>query len=212
MKPGASAQVDHLVYATPDLERGIRELEDLIGVRAAPGGQHPGRGTRNALIALGAGSYLEILGPDPEQASPTTPRWFGIDDLAASRLVTWAAKSDDVDRTHRDATVNGIQLGAVRTGSRRRADGAVLSWRLTEPASDMSDGVVPFFIDWGQSPHPAHTAPEGGTLVELRAEHPNAFKTRQTLSALGLDVAVAQASRPALIAVIDGPRGRVELR
>jgi hypothetical protein len=53
-------RVDHLVYATPDLDRGIDEIEKLLGVRASPGGQHQGRGTRNALVALGPTAYLEI--------------------------------------------------------------------------------------------------------------------------------------------------------
>src|SRR4029077_19669601 len=89
---GVLAQVDHLVYATPDLQLGIETAEQLFGVRATPGGQHPGEGTRNALIALGPSSYFEIIGPDPEQAKPERGRRFGIDEIKAPRLTTWVAK------------------------------------------------------------------------------------------------------------------------
>ena len=88
------ARIDHLVYATPDLDPGIEEIERALGVRATPGGQHPGRGTRNALIALGPTSYLEIIAPDRNQQPPREPRSFGIDELKDSRLVAWAATID----------------------------------------------------------------------------------------------------------------------
>ncbi len=47
------SRVDHLVYAVPDLDRGIAYIEQLLGIRATLGGRHVGRGTHNALLALG---------------------------------------------------------------------------------------------------------------------------------------------------------------
>lgn len=206
------SRVDHLVYATPDLDRGIAEIERLLGVRASRGGQHPGRGTRNALAALGPNAYLEIIAPDPDQPPPASPRPFGLDHLQTSRLVTWSANGTDLERLQREAVSKGIALGAVASGSRRRPDGTLLSWRFTDPGTLVADGIIPFFIDWGTSPHPAHSAARGATLVELRAEHPDHQRVQQMLDQLGLTLEVVKGTRPALIAVIDSPRGRVEVR
>jgi hypothetical protein len=206
------SRVDHLVYATPDLDRGVEEIEKLLGVRATAGGQHPGRGTRNALVALGPTTYLEIIGPDPEQPTPDEPRSFGIDKLKESRLITWCVSERDLEGLRSEAVRNGVPLGDVRAGSRRRPDGVQLSWRLTDPSSLVADGIVPFFINWGDSSHPARTAAKGATLVSLRAEHPDVQPVSGMLQKLGLDLPVKQGPSAALIAVIEGARGRVELR
>jgi hypothetical protein len=211
-RAGSVGRVDHLVYAAPDLRLGIDSVEKLLGIRATPGGQHPGAGTRNALVALGPASYLEIIGPDPEQPRPPGPRRFGIDDLKAPRLVAWAAGSEDLEQLVAGAARNGVKLGAVGSGSRKRPDGVLLSWRFTSPATVLGDGIVPFFIDWGKTPHPALTAAAGATLVSLRAEHPDARRIGQMLRELGLDLPVISAPAPALIATVDCPKGRVELR
>jgi hypothetical protein len=205
-------RLDHLVYATPDLQLGIDTIEQRLGVKATPGGQHPGLGTRNALVALGPTSYLEIIGPDPEQPKPTGPRRFGIDDLQAPRIVRWVVKTSELASVSEKAAKAGIKLGGLAIGSRRRPDGVVLTWRYTDPATVIADGLVPFFIDWGTSPHPALTAAPGATVVQLRAEHPDAVRVRRMLGQLGVELPVTQASAPAIIATIESPRGRVELR
>src|SRR6187455_233387 len=129
----ALRRVDHLVYAVPDLDAGVADLERRLGVRAAPGGQHPGRGTRNALIALGPDSYLEILAPDPAQAVPPGGRWFGVDPAVPARLAGWAAKGADLARLAASAGQRGVPLGPVVAGSRQRPDGVMLRWTLTDP-------------------------------------------------------------------------------
>jgi hypothetical protein len=206
--------LDHLIYAGPDLDAAVDDLERRIGLRAAPGGSHPGRGTRNALIGLGAGAYLEILAPDPDQPSPDGPRWLGADGSTGPRLTSWAVRTSNLSGVARSAQAAGVRLGDVIAGSRRRADGVLLSWRLTDPrAGDATeDGLVPFFIDWGSSPHPAASAPEGVTLAALRGEHPRPGDAATLLGSLGLELPVTKGPRPALIAVLDTPKGLVELR
>jgi hypothetical protein len=205
-------QLDHLVYAVPDLEGGVADLERRLGVRAAIGGQHQGRGTRNALMALGPATYLEILAPDPAQRGIAGGRWFGVDPAAPPRLAGWAAKGVDLERLTAKAAQRGVALGAVSAGSRQRPDGVMVTWAFTDPAAPAVFGLAPFFIDWGTSPHPALTAPRGPVLVDLHAEHPRPELAREPLAALGIDLAVVQGPAPALVATLRTVSGLVELR
>jgi len=204
--------LDHLVYATPDLDRGVDEIEALTGVRASAGGQHTSWGTHNALLALGADTYLEIIAPDPSQSMPAVARPFGIDELRESRLVTWAARADGLDQFTRAAAGRGILLGEVLSGSRVRSDGVLLSWQLTSPWALLERGTIPFFIDWGLSPHPAASAATGLSLAALRAEHPYPPVLARAFESLGIDLPIQQAPESSLVAAIDGTKGRIELR
>ncbi|HEX5386416.1 MAG TPA: VOC family protein [Gemmatimonadales bacterium] len=204
--------MDHLVWGGRNLDEEIDRLEALTGVRAARGGAHPGAGTHNALLRLGAASYLELIAPDPAQAPPAGPRWFGLDDLTAPGLVTWAARATDLERRVAKAREAGLDLGEVRRGQRRLRDGELLTWRLTQPEIARGDGLVPFLIDWGESPHPAERAPAGIALVALGAEHPDPPRIRRMLEQLGVELQVSRGPTPALIATLDTPRGRIALR
>ena len=205
-------RIDHLIYATPDLDRTVADLELQTGVRASAGGSHPGRGTRNALLALGSRCYLEVLGPDPAQPPPERPRTRGIDQLQAAKLVGWAAASADLDGLAQRAMALGVELGAVRPGSRRKPEGELLQWRFTDPNKILLDGLVPFLIDWGGAAHPALDAARGCLLLELRAEHPDPAAVLRALHALDLRIRVSRAAVPALVARIKSPRGVITLR
>lgn len=204
--------LDHLVYTTPDLARGVAEIEALSGVRASPGGQHLGWGTHNALAALGSGAYLEIIAPDPAQPAPAHPRPFQLDSVPSSRLLTWALRCEGIEAVVEKAAAEGLLLGEILSGSRARQDGTVLSWRLSSPWTLAEQGLVPFLIDWGSSPHPSAVAAQGLALQSLRSEHPHPTQLERWLAALGVEIPVERAERAALVAVIDSPRGRLELR
>ena len=206
------SRLDHLVYGTPDIEETVDWLEHQTGVRATPGGQHLGHGTRNALMALGPATYLEILGPDPQQPEPDEPRWLGIDDLDTPRLITWAATASPVAPFAEEATALGISLGQVQPAHRRPPEGVDLHWELTDPSVMLAGGLVPFFIDWGSGPHPADTAPGGVTITALQAEHPEPDAVASLLKDLDLNLEVTQGPRAALVAILECPKGTVELR
>lgn len=206
------ARIDHLIYGTPDLDATLEELEERFGIGASKGGRHPGEGTHNALYSLGPHVYLEIMAPDPGQPDPDRPRWLGIDDLDQPRLLTWVAKGTELQSLVTEAAGNGVHLGPALAGSRRQSDGSEIHWHVTDPHVMIAGGVVPFFIDWRETIHPSRTAAQGLTLIGLRGEHPDPGATRKKLAALDLDLQVAQAPVPGLVAMIESPRGVIELR
>ena len=206
------SKIDHLVYASPDLELGIKRLEELLGVRASPGGSHAGLGTRNALLCLGSNSYLEIIGPDSAQIDYLSPRPFGIDELTSPTLVTWAAKASSLKDLTKSAAKAGIHLGEAFDMSRQLPDGQLLSWSLTFPQLTAGKGFLPFFIDWGSTPHPSQSAAGGATLTKLMIEHPHCEKLTEDLQTLGIESHLQRAACASLIATIEGNKGPVELR
>ncbi|HYV13496.1 MAG TPA: VOC family protein [Pyrinomonadaceae bacterium] len=202
--------LDHLVYATSDLEATCRDLEVRLGVRASAGGQHPGRGTHNALISIGPKAYLEIIGPDPLQPE-IRPVWFGIDQLTAPKLITWAVRIDNLEAFVKEISPNA-NVGVMRPGSRKTPEGTTLSWQLTEPQLVQGIGLVPFLIEWNSRQHPADSAITGPRLVHLRLEHPEPELIRKQLNSLRVEVAIEQQPNPALVAIFEGANDLIELK
>lgn len=205
------ARVDHIVLATPDVEDTADRFTTTLGVAAVAGGKHSAWGTRNMLIALGDQVYLEIVGPDLDAPGPAEPRPFDLDRIAVPRLVTWAVRGRALEALVAQARADGIELGEVQRRTRRRPDDVLLSWAMTDPAAPRADGLIPFFIDWGPTPHPASTSPRGGTLVALRARHPDAAGVRAMLKALGLALDLEPGDAPDLIATIATRRGEIQI-
>jgi hypothetical protein len=188
--------VDHLVYGTPDLDKSVRRLAELTGVRPVEGGRHVRLGTRNYLLGLGDLRYLEIIGPDPEQPAPAQPRPLGIDELTEPRLITWAMRVPDLETHAARALGQGYDPGQITSMSRRTPAGDLLSWRLTT----RYDAVVPFLIDWGTTPHPARDLPVV-PLAAFYAHHPEPADPLRRLAAIGAELEVRQ-GHPGLTAIV----------
>lgn len=202
------ASLDHIVLGTPRLADTLAEFVRRTGVTPAPGGVHVGLGTRNYLVGLGGGAYLEILGPDPEQGEYAGVRAFGVDQLVSSRVLTWAIGVDDLDAAVVAARTRGYDPGDVRSMSRRHPDGTLLSWRLTD-SSPVHSGLVPFLIDWGSTTHPTATPDLPVTpLLSFSATAPSPAVIRPLLSALNTELQLTEGLL-AMSFTLDTPNGVV---
>jgi hypothetical protein len=198
--------LDHLVYAGPDLADAVARVTALTGVTPAPGGRHVGLGTANHLADLGAGMYLEVIGPDPAQPDPEAPRPFGIDELTEPALVAWAVRTTDIDATVAAARAHGFDPGDPMEMSRETGDGETLRWRLTPPS--VPGALAPFLIDWGSTPHPTTRDLPSLPLLMVTGTHPDPDSVLTVMDALGLELLVRRAAKAGLTAALRTPEGR----
>jgi hypothetical protein len=212
------AGIDHLVVAARSLEEGSDYLDRTLGVKPKGGGEHIAMGTHNRLLRLGDDCYLEVIAINPNALKPARPRWFELDDdamreslQAKPRLVAWALRTDRIEDL---AQRSEYPLGRIEPMSRGDLD-----WRLTltEDGRLPEGGCIPFLIQWDRSPHPASIMAESGLrLAGLYGRHPQPEIVRRAIRSIGADrlfevKEAGSGSPPSLAAIIETPRGLIEL-
>jgi len=146
-------RLDHLSYAAgPDgLVGTARRIGNLLGEAFTDGGIHPRFGTRNVILPLSAGTYVEIVEVLDHPASDKAP--FGQAVRARSRLgggwMCWVVSVRDIrpveERLGREAV----------NGNRHRPDGFELKWQQVGVKGLQSDPQLPYFVEW-ESPIEQH--------------------------------------------------------
>jgi len=126
--------------------------------------------------------------------------------------MTWVIHTEEIGELAASAKAAGVNIGAVESGKRVKPDGTVVSWKLTNPSAMPLNGAIPFFISWGDTPHPAGAAPRAGELIGLKIEHPEPERVHQALLALGVEMDVQTGAQFQLIARIRTSQGDIEIR
>lgn len=201
-------QLDHLMWACPDLVAGIAQIQELTGVTAEYAGSHEGLGTCNALLSLGQDSYLEIIAPDPQQSLQDN---FGgrLAQLDHGGLLAYAMTVKDLTAWRHELSAAGFKPGAVRRAQRTTAEGQALEWALLF----VRFPGAPFYIDWLECQHPATTSPGGAELTRLNVAVPNPEFYRTLLGTENLSplLNLREASTFSLQAELTTPNGGVTL-
>jgi len=151
-------RLDHVSYAAgPDGLKGTAaRIGALLGEEFRDGGIHPRFGTRNMVLPLTAGTYVEVV-EVPDNAP------FGQAVRARSALgggwLGWVVAVDDIAKVEARLGRESVQ------GNRHRPDGFELRWRHIGVRGLQSDPQLPFFIQW-ESPDEQH--PSAGATGEVR--------------------------------------------
>ncbi|GAB3661145.1 hypothetical protein GCM10027596_20900 [Nocardioides korecus] len=148
-------RLDHIVFAAgPGGLAGTTErLSALLGEEFVTGGVHPRFGTRNSILPLAGGMYLEVVEVLDHPASDKAP--FGQAVRARSELgggwLGWVVAVDDI-------APHEQRLGRESvSGNRHRPDGVELRWRQLGVKGLQADPQLPFYVQWETDPanHPS---------------------------------------------------------
>lgn len=198
---------DHLVIAGPNLAELTRAVEAATGVKATPGGPHLGLGTTNQLIGIDADTYIELIGPDPDQPEPIVPRPFGIDTIEEPALRGWVLAVPDLEQACAATAAAGLAPGVPVDMSRQKPDGTILEWKLAVPPADATGGVLPVVIDWGQTAHPASSLDQGLSVENFELTHPDPGPIADAISRISGETIEIATGPIKLSVTLRGPGG-----
>lgn len=156
-------RLDHLSYAAgPEgLAACVQRLGANLGAAFVDGGIHPSFGTRNFVLPLAGGCYLEAVEALDHPAADTAP--FGLAVRARSQAgggwLGWVLAVDDM------APIEARLGRAAAPGRRRRPDGFDLRWRQIGVKDSTRRPQLPFFIQWDSDPSQHPGAPD--SAIEL---------------------------------------------
>jgi hypothetical protein len=160
-------RLDHLSFAAgPDgLASTAQRIGGLLGTEFRDGGVHPRFGTRNMILPLAGGTYLEIVEVLDHPASDKAP--FGQAVRARSQLgggwLGWVVAVDDIAAAER-------RLGReAAAGNRHRPDGVLLHWKQIGINGLIADPQLPYLIQWDVDAelHPSNGADPAFSLACL---------------------------------------------
>ncbi|MDP9117019.1 MAG: VOC family protein [Actinomycetota bacterium] len=139
-------RLDHLSYAAgPEgLAACVQRLGARLGAGFTDGGLHPSFGTRNFVLALASGCYLEVVEALDHPAADRAPFGRAVRDRseAGGGWLGWAVRVEDIAAVER-------RLGrSAADGHRRRPDGFDLRWKQIGVNAVFTDPALPFFVHW----------------------------------------------------------------
>lgn len=160
-------RLDHVSYAAPSghLADVVQRIGAALGAAFTDGGLHPRFGTRNFVLPLAGGTYLEVVGALDHPAVDRAPFGQAVKARAADGggWLGWVVAVDDL-------TPVEVRLGRLAVeGHRVRPDGFDLRWRQIGVLDLIDDPQLPFFVRWDSAPN-EHPSAGGGTVAIERLE------------------------------------------
>jgi len=209
-------RLDHVSYActTAEIADVIQRIGSDLGGVFVDGGRHPSFGTRNFVLPLAGGCYIEVVSALDHPAAEKAPFGRAVARRAqdGGGWMSWVVSVDDV-------SVIESRLGReAQQGRRVRPDGHELAWKQIGVLDVIEDPELPFFVEWvsPESDHPSRGA-SGVSIATMEICGDPAAVSRyldstSEVSLDGVSVEWVEGDEPGLVAVcFSTPRGNVRI-
>lgn len=148
-------RLDHISYActSSELADVVQRIGSDLGATFVDGGRHPSFGTRNFILPLAGGTYVEVVSALDHPAAKKAPFGRAVQSRAdaGGGWLGWAVAVDDISPIEH-------RLGRKASpGHRVRPDGTELRWQQIGLLDLMEDPQLPYFIQWecNEAEHPS---------------------------------------------------------
>lgn len=155
IRQDALMRLDHLSYActTTEIADVVQRIGSDLGGTFIDGGRHPSFGTRNFILPLSGGAYVEVVSPLDHPAALKAPFGQAVSRRAeqGGGWLSWVLAVDDITPVEE-------RLGRpAARGHRIRPDGVELCWKQLGILDTMTRPQVPFFVNWdcADTEHPS---------------------------------------------------------
>ena len=139
-------RLDHVSYAvsSSELSSTVSRLGSALGATFRDGGVHPRFGTRNFVLPLGGGSYIEVVSPLDHPATDNAPFGKAVKQVAESGggWMGWVVGVYDI------TPWEGRIGRPAADGHRVRPYGFDLRWKQLGVLDLMADPQLPYFLQW----------------------------------------------------------------
>lgn len=159
-------KLDHVSYAVlnNELADTVQRLGADLGASFIDGGKHPRFGTRNFILPLNNGAYIEVVAPLDHPAAENVPFGQAVRRRAEAGggWLSWVLAVEDL------APLEAKVGRAAGPGHRVRPDGVELRWNQIGVIDLLDDPQLPFFIKWdSESAHPSTAATNSISVTQI---------------------------------------------
>lgn len=176
-------ELDHIVLACSDLDQGIEDFEKLTGVKPVFVVSLNGMGTKSARVTFQEPIFLELIAPDPKQA--TQHMGSKLAGIPPGKFVPlhYAVRSTGLEERKKAWKEIGLGCDMVTMVAKDR--GMPWNWDMWIIQEHTEGGLIPYFCDWKGGTHASGRLPILGNFGKVTVTAPSSSPIHKLLDGFG---------------------------